>query len=87
MDILISVLIAGFASGYSLEFITSLIDGWVSPRLIKLIFTLPFSFAALLLLGVSGGKIFVYACASGFVSLVIMAAVSKPVEVQTIRRR
>ena len=87
MDIFISILIAGFAAGYALEFISSFIDRWISLRLIKLIFTYPFSLAALWLLGFNDAKFFVYACASGFVSLVIMAMVSKPVEIQSIRRR
>jgi hypothetical protein len=88
MDILISILIAGFASGYFVEFASSLLSRWFAPRTIKLSLTFPLSLIALWLLGITDPKIFVYACASGFVSLAIMAFVSKPVEVtQVVNRR
>lgn len=88
MDIFISILIAGFSAGYLVEFIGSLLSRWLSARLLKQVLTLPLSLVALWLLGITDTKIFVYACASGFVSLAIMAFVSKPVEVtQVVNRR
>jgi hypothetical protein len=88
MDILISIIISGFAAGYALEFLSSLVDRWISPKILKQILTLPLSFVALWALGLHDEKLFVYVPAAGFVSLVIMALVSKPVEVtQVVNRR
>jgi hypothetical protein len=88
MDILISIIIAGFAAGYIVEFLGSLLERWVSPKILKQTLTLPISFVALWLLGLHGEELFVYVPAAGFVSLVIMALVSKPVEVtQVVNRR
>jgi hypothetical protein len=88
MDIFISILIAGFAAGYIVEFLGSLLGRWVPAHLIKQVLSLPLSFGALWILGINDPKIFVYTAASGFVSLVIIAFVSKPVEVkQVVTRR
>lgn len=88
MDIFIKIIIAGFASGYFIELAASLLTRWVSARLVKQVLTLPLSFIALALMGITGASFFVYTPASGFVSLVIMAIVSKPVEVtQVVSRR
>jgi len=87
MAILISIIIAGFATGYVVEFISSLLT-FVQPKLIKQIVTLPAAFAALWLLGINGAELFVYVPASAFVSLVIMLLASRPTEVtQVINRR
>lgn len=87
MDILISIIIAGFATGYVVEFVSSLLV-FIAPKLIKQILTLPTSFLALWLLGINGAGLFVYVPASAFVSLVIMLLASRPVEVaQVINRR
>lgn len=87
MDILISVIIAGFAVGYVVEVLTSLFTR-ISPKWIKLTTTLPLSLVALLTLGYGGTIIFVLVPASAFVSLVTMLLVSKPVEVtQVVNRR
>lgn len=88
MDIFISILIAGFAAGYIVEFLGSLLGRWIPSKLIKQVFTLPLSYGALWLLGINDPQVFVYTAASGFVSLAIMAFVSKPVEVtQVVNRR
>jgi hypothetical protein len=88
MDIFITIVIAGFAAGYIVEFFGSLLGRWLSIKLIKQLFTLPFSFVALWVLGIHDPVIFVYTAASGFISLAIMAFVSKPVEVtQVVNRR
>jgi hypothetical protein len=87
MAILISIIIAGFATGYVVEFVSSLLT-FVSPKLIKQVLTLPASFLALWLLGIGGTELFVYVPASAFVSLVVMLFAAKPVEVaQVINRR
>lgn len=87
MDILISVIIAGFAVGYVVEAIVSLLTR-IDPKWIKLITTLPLSVVALLTLGFNGPIIFVLGPASSFVALVTMLLVSRPVEVtQVVNRR
>jgi len=88
MDIFISILIAGFAAGYIVEFLGSLLGRWVPVKLFKQVLTLPLSYGALWLLGINDPQVFVYTAASGFVSLAVMAFVSKPVEVtQVVNRR
>jgi hypothetical protein len=88
MDILISIIIAGFASGYLVELISSALSNWVNPKLFKQTLTLPLAFAALWILGIHTVLLFVYTPASGFISLVILALVSKPKEItQVISRR
>jgi len=88
MDIFISILISGFAAGYIVEFLGSLLGRWIRTNILKQILTLPISFGALWMLGINDPKIFVYTAASGFVALVIVAFVSKPVEVtQVVNRR
>jgi ABC-type multidrug transport system permease subunit len=87
MELLISIIIAGFATGYVVEFISSVLT-FISPKLIKQLLTLPTSFLALWLLGINGAELFVYVPASAFVSLVVMLFAAKPVEVaQVINRR
>lgn len=88
MDILIAVIISGFAVGYVVELVSSLLDSWVSPRLIKLLLTLPSSLVFLWTLGFNGPHFFVGSLAAAFVSLATMLFVSKPVEVtQVVNRR
>ena len=88
MDILISILISGFAAGYAVEFLASLLVKWIPPRIIKQWLTVPLSFVALWALSFSDAKFFVYAFAAGFLSLFLMALVAKPEEqVQVIRRK
>lgn len=87
MDILISVIIAGFAVGYVVEVFVSLLTR-IQPKWIKLTTTLPLSLVALLTLGINGPIIFVLGLASSFVALVTMLLVSRPVEVtQVVNRR
>ena len=88
MDILISILISGFAAGYAVEFLSSLLVKWIPPRIVKQWLTVPLSLVALWALSYNDAKIFVYALAAGFLSLFLMALVSKSEEqVQVIRRK
>ena len=88
MDTLIKIIIAGFAVGYVVEFFGSVLARWLSPKTVRLIFTYPLNLACLVLLGLNGAEIFVCAAAGGFVGLVVMMGVSRPVEVsQVISRR
>ena len=87
MDILIQTILAGFAVGYTVEFIGSLIERWIPIKAIRLSLTLPLNVVALMTLGFNGAELFVLAPAGGFVALVIMMGVSKPVEVQQVSLR
>lgn len=87
MDILIQTVLAGFAVGYVVEFIGSLVERWIPLKVIRLALTLPLNVVALMTLGFNGAELFVLAPAGGFVALVIMMGVSKPVEVQQVSWR
>jgi hypothetical protein len=87
MGTLIAIIISGFATGYVVEFLTSVLP-FVAPKLIKQVLTLPSSLLGLWILGIHGTELFVYVPASAFVSLVVMLFAAKPVEVaQVINRR
>ena len=87
MGTLISIIIVGFATGYVVELLASLLS-FISPKLVKQIFTLPASLGGLWLLGIHGAELFVYVPASAFVALVIMLLATRPTEVtQVINRR
>ena len=86
MGTLISIIIAGFATGYLVELLSSLLS-FISPSLVKQIFTLPISLGALWLLGLNGAGLFVYVPASAFVALVVTLLATKPVEVSQVIRR
>mgnify|MGYP000535345399 CR=1 FL=1 len=87
MGTLISIIIAGFATGYIVELLVSVLSFFLSAKLVKQLFTLPVSLGALWLLGLTGAGLFVYVPASAFVALVIMLLATKPVEVAQVIRR
>jgi hypothetical protein len=88
MDILISIIISGLAVGYALAFLISVFERWLDPKYIKLVLTLPLSYAAIWLLGFNGAELFVYVPAVGFVSLALMVWFTpKPEVAQVFRRR
>lgn len=87
MDILLIVIISGMAVGYSVEFINSLLNRWISSTVIKLSTTLPFSLLFNWLLGLTGYPLFAAIPASGFFALVIMSVINRPVVVNSSLRR
>jgi hypothetical protein len=84
MDTLIIVIISGMATGYILEFIGSLMS---SDRLLKRILTLPLSYGAAWLMGITGLPLIVIGLASAFFSLTILHLLNRPVTINTINRR
>jgi hypothetical protein len=84
MDTLIVIIISGMATGYILEFIGSFMN---SDRWLKRIFTLPLSFTAAWLMGITGLPLVVVGLASAFFSLSILHLLNRPVTINTINRR
>jgi len=84
MDTLFSIIISGMAVAYLVELIS--VTG-LSPKLIKLIVTLPLSFLCCWYLGISGLTLAVAGCASAFVSLILLLLTTQPVQVVQRRTR
>ena len=84
MDTLILVIISGMATGYILEFIGSFMS---SDRWLKRILTLPLSYGAAWLLGITGLSLVVVGLASAFFSLSVLHLLNRPVTINTINRR
>jgi hypothetical protein len=84
MDTLIVVIISGMATGYILEFIGSFID---NDRWIKRILTLPLSFGAAWLMGITGLLLVIIGLASAFFSLSVLHLLNRPVTITPITRR
>jgi hypothetical protein len=84
MDTLILVIISGMATGYILEFIGSFMS---SDRWLKRILTLPLSYGAAWLMGITGLPLVVVGLASAFFSLSILHLLNRPVTINTINRR
>lgn len=78
-DLLISVLLTGFAVTYILELLDlSIIGAWISKTTINLVFALPFTFGGLyVLLGLTT-HLYVAVPAATFVSLALGKYLNKP---------
>ena len=86
MDTLSLVIISGMAVGYIIETLTSLLDRWVSSRIIRLSLTLPFSYLATWVVGISGALLAVSGLEAAFFSLGVLLLLNKPASIQTINR-
>ena len=86
MDTLSLVIISGMAVGYIIETLTSLLERWVSPRIIRLVLTLPFSYLATWVVGLNGALLAVSGLAAAFFSLALLLLLNKPATIQTINR-
>jgi len=84
MDTLILVIISGMATGYILEFIGSFMS---SDRWLKRILTLPLSYGAAWLMGITGLPLVVVGLSSAFFSLSVLHLLNRPVTINTINRR
>lgn len=84
MDTLILVIISGMATGYILEFIGSFMG---SDRWLKRILTLPLSYGAAWLMGITGLPLIVIGLASAFFSLSVLHLLNRPVTITPITRR
>jgi hypothetical protein len=87
MDTLISVLIVGMAVGYLTELASSLLELFISPKTVKMVFTVPLSLGGLYLLGYFDWSLVVLAPAAGFTALALMSVVSRPVILQSVAQR
>jgi hypothetical protein len=87
MDILISVIISGMAVSYVVGFIASLAEGFFSPRIVKMVLTIPLSFMANWYLDITGFTLVVSGLATAFASLVLLMLTSRPVQVINTSRR
>jgi hypothetical protein len=71
MDILLETILVGLAVGFAIAFINSTLGDylwWLSPRVVRLSLTIPFSFGSAWLLGISWPSIVVVTLAAGFIS-------------------
>jgi hypothetical protein len=84
MDTLILVIISGMATGYILEFISSFMS---SDRWLKRILTLPLSYGAVWLMGITGLPLIVIGLAAAFFSLSVLHLLNRPVTIAPITRR
>jgi hypothetical protein len=84
MDTLIIVIISGMATGYVLEFISSFMS---SDRWLKRILTLPLSYGAVWLMGITELPLIVIGLASAFFSLSVLHLLNRPVTIAPITRR
>jgi len=84
MNTLILVIISGMATGYVLEFIGSFMS---TDRWLKRILTLPLSYGAAWVMGITGLPLIVIGLASAFFSLSVLHLLNRPVTITPITRR
>lgn len=87
MDTLFIVIISGMAVSYFVEFLSSLVGEYFSPRLIKLILTAPLAYFACWLLGLTAFTLTVSGLAAAFISLALLQLVNRPVTIQNLNTR
>jgi hypothetical protein len=87
MDTLFVVIISGMAVSYFLEFVSSIVGEFFSPRLIKLILTAPLAYFACWLLGLTAFNLTVSGLAAAFISLALLQLVNRPVTIQNLNTR
>jgi|AACY02.5.fsa_nt_gi hypothetical protein len=87
MDLLLIVVVAGMATGYVTELASSLTASWWSTSITKRVLTIPLGVLFSWLLGVNGLALVVTAPAAGFLALVVMSIINRPVVVTGGNRR
>ena len=87
MELLLIVVVSGMAVGYLTELVASLTSDWWSTTLTKQVLTLPLGALFAWLLGVTGWTLAVAAPAAGFLALVVMSIINRPVVVTGGSRR
>jgi ABC-type bacteriocin/lantibiotic exporter with double-glycine peptidase domain len=87
MDLFLTIVIAGMATGGAIAFLSLIIGRWLPDSILKTILTLPFSLTANGLLGLLDYHLVVATFASGFFALVVLSVTSRPVVVDSLRRR
>jgi hypothetical protein len=89
MNLLISVIIAGCAVGFSTELFGAFLErftSWYVP-IIKQTLAAPLGALFAWLLGVTGWPLLVVALASAFITLSIMAIINRPINIQQVISR
>lgn len=89
MELLLNIIISGMAVGFTTEAIGTLLERFTafpSPT-IKGILAAPLAALFCWILGVSDWTLIVAALAAGFISLVIMRWVNRPVQIQQVMSR
>lgn len=84
MDILIWIIISGAATGFTTELLGLLLGIWIDPRVIKQLVTAPIAGLYLYLVGITGWPLLVGALAASFLSLIVLWAVNRPVQIQQV---
>lgn len=87
MDILIDVVVTGFAVAYLIELLTSLAESALAVRIAKMVLTLPLSLLGCWYMGLVGFPLIVAGPAAAFISLTVMVLLNRPVPTQVINRR
>jgi hypothetical protein len=87
MDTFISIIIAGMGVAYIVELIASVSESYFNPRTIKLVLTLPLSYAACWFLDLTEFTLAVGGPAAAFFSLGALHLLNRPVSIQPINRR
>ena len=87
MDILIQTVLSGLAVAYVVEFLTSLVESFISARLIRQVVTPPLAFYGCWLFSITGFPLIVCGLAASFVAMLLMKLVNKPVVTNVNTRR
>jgi hypothetical protein len=87
MDILINIIVVGFAVAYLIELLTSFAESPAVVRVAKVVLTLPLSFLGCWYLDIIGFPLVVAGPAAAFVSLAVMVILNRPAPTQVINRR
>jgi hypothetical protein len=82
METFFVVLISGMAAGYVVEFLVTFTERFFSAKILRAIFTLPLSYLAAWLLGLTGLTLIVSGLASAFFALIVIGLTIKPTVVQ-----
>lgn len=83
MDLLIIVIISGLASAYLVEFVNTLLERFISGKIIRATLTLPLNALAFFLVGQWDNTTFVAVPAASLISAIISMLINRP----TILRR
>ena len=87
MDILFIVIISGMAVSYITELLSNVVGEYFSPRIIKLVLTLPLSFLSVWFLNLSGFEVVVGGFAAAFFSLAVLQLLNRPVTIANVSNR
>lgn len=89
MNLLIAVAVSGMAVGFSTELVGTILERFTSfsAGLVKQTLSAPFGALYLWLLGTTGWTLLVGAFAAGFLALIVMYWLNRPVQIQQVMSR